>query len=98
MKRKCLKDVRDIFSERLYMLPFAANYSHDKRFAANGGVCPGCDGEEDGTVVDDQDHVASSCPGYADLRADHDMDTDQGLVRFYRAVLDRRKEEEECSN
>ena len=95
IEMKCLKDVRDIFSERLFMLPFAANYKNDRRFARTNGKCPGCAGEDGETEIDDQEHAASSCAGYEDLRNKFDLDTDLGLVGFYRAVLDRRRKEEE---
>lgn len=37
------------------------------------------------------DQVSLYCPGYKDLRMTFNLDTDEGLLGFYSAVLDRRK-------
>jgi hypothetical protein len=42
-----------------------------------------------------QIHVATQCPSYQDLRDVYELETDDGLLEFYRAVLSRRKEREE---
>ena len=95
-KKKCLQDVRDIYAERNFQLAFAGNYRHDKRFQRSDWLCHACDGEEGGdcekVVIEEQDHVASRCPGYSDLRQQYDLQTDDGLIEFYRAVIKRRDE------
>ena len=93
-KNKCVRDVRDKYAERNFQLPFAGNYLHDKRFLNTEWLCLACDGEErDGEmrkVIEEQEHIASRCPGYEDLRQHYDIQTDEGLVEFYRAVIKRR--------
>ena len=90
MKLKLLRDVRDQFYGQTFMLPFADNFSNDKRFQWCNWNCVGCDG----SVRESQCHV-TSCDGYRDLLDVHDIQTDDGLVDFYRAVLDRRDEWQE---
>jgi len=85
-----MRDVRDIFAERVYMLPFGANYKHDRRFAITGGRCLACGGAEESET---QDHVSIHCPAYSDLRVQYNLDTDLGLIHFYREVISRRDEE-----
>ena len=89
MKRKSIQDVRDILAERLSMLPLAANFGKDKRFMKYEWKCIGCVSD----VPEDQAHIATSCPGYSDLREKYNLSTD-GLLRFYREVLSRRDEKE----
>ena len=84
-----LKTVRDIFSKRVFMLPFAGNYSKDKRFQRTDWKCVACGGTE----KEEQSHI-TDCPGYQDLRDTWDLDTEEGLVSFYRAVLNRRDSQE----
>ena len=92
---KNLKDMRDIYAQRLYMLPLGGNYKHDNRFASSNWSCLAC-GEEGGERVSEtQEHVATQCPGYYELRQEHDLETDVGLVNFYRAVMTARLEREE---
>ena len=46
-------------------------------------------------VKETQLHVASHYPGYQDMRELYDLETDDGLLDLYWAVLSRRKEKEE---
>ena len=50
------------------------------------------EGGDSGKVIEEQEHVASRCPGYSDLRQQYDLQTDDGLIEFYRAVIKRRDE------
>ena len=43
-------------------------------------------------VIKDQRQVARIQPGYSDLRQEYDLQTDNGLIEFYRAVIKRRDE------
>ena len=61
------------------------NYKNDKAFAANGWACVACG------APDSQDHLVHLCPGYVDLRQDLDLDTDLGMIQFFRAVIKRRE-------
>ena len=93
-KNKCLRDVREKYAERNFELPFAGNYLHYKRFLRTEWLCLACDGEErDGEmrkVIEEPEHIASRFPGYEDLGQHYDIETDEGLVEFYRAVIKRR--------
>ena len=42
--------------------------------------------------VDSQQHVLTECVAYRDLREEHDINTDKGLVDFFRQVIARRME------
>ena len=72
---------------RSYMLRVAGNYPGHKRYLATGWQCQACMGQ----VREDQDHLLTTCPGYADLRQDKDMETDQDLVEFFTKVMARRE-------
>jgi hypothetical protein len=45
-------------------------------------------------VPEDPAHIATSFPGYSDLRERYNLCTDDGLLKFYREVLSRREEKE----
>ena len=50
MKSKVIKDVRDIFAQRNFMLPFAGNFKNDSRFG--NGMCKECS-----NMCETQQHV-----------------------------------------
>ena len=88
-----IKKSRDWFRTRFGLQNFAGNYSHNKKFAKSDWQCI-CKGarEEEGHIV------SGDCPVYSDLRSQFgDLGEDKNLVKFFRAVLDRRDtlEEEE---
>ena len=80
-----------MFKTRYGMLPFAGNYSKDKRFARNHWLC-WC-GEE----KEEESHLISGdCEIYGDIRRKYgDLDDDNKLVKFFNEVLARRDELEE---
>ena len=39
---------------------------------------------------DSVNHLISDCPAFSDLRIAHDLQTDQGLVNYFKAVTERR--------
>ena len=92
LENNCLSDVRQMFAIRNFQLPFAGNYKTDRRFQHTDWKCHSCEGENGARVTEDQSHVATVCTGYDDLRNHYDLDTDDGLIGFYRAVLKRRDE------
>ena len=67
------------------MLRVAANYSHHSRYLATGWRCQACQLK----VREDQDHLATTCDGYKDLREGKDMDDDKEMVDFFRMVMRR---------
>ena len=89
MSRKSIQDVREIFAARLSLIPLGGNFKHDKRFLVDNWLCVGCVNN----VLETQEHVATSCPGYADIRERFDLTSDDGMLEFYREVLKRRNEE-----
>ena len=95
MKRKALKDVRDIFAERNFMLPFAGNYKGDKRFKSSNWKCLLCRKEDNvARLIEDQDHILI-CDGYSDLHHKYDLDSDEGRMLFFRDAVRRRDEAKE---
>ena len=44
--------------------------------------------------INSQRHIQESCEPYYDLRELYDLDTDEGLVEYFDAVLQRRQEDE----
>ena len=86
-----IEDVRGMYRTRFKLLPFAGNYSHDKKFSKSNWLrkCKGAR-EEEGHIV------SGNCTVYSDLRSHFgDLGEDQNLVNFFRAVLDRRDALEE---
>ena len=52
-----------------------------------------CDGEEENgeeRETERQENISIYCPATLDLRKKHDLTCDQGLLDFYRAVMERR--------
>ena len=90
MRRKSIKEVRDIYAERNFLLPFAGNYSNDKKYG--DGLCRAC---AEG-MTETQEHVRDDCPGYADLRTLHDMETEEGRMSFFRLVINRRNKSKDA--
>ena len=85
MNEKKIEEVRQIFKTRVGLLPFAGNFSHDKRFAKSNWLCR-CGMKEN------ESHITSgSCQIYADIwQARGDLRKDEDLVKFFSAVLERR--------
>ena len=81
-----IKDVRQQFKSRVRMLPFAGNFSKDKRFARTEWLCR-CQAERE-----EEGHLKEgNCPVYSDIRADYgDLSDDQELVSFFQRILERR--------
>ena len=84
-------DVRNWFRTRFGLLPFAGNYSHDRRFARTAWLCK-C-----GSSRELEDHLRSGqCTVYGDIRSKYgDLQDDSSLVEFFAEVLARREELEE---
>ena len=86
LSKKKIKDVREWFRTRVGMLPFAGNFSNDRRFARTEWRCR-C-----GEVREVEEHILEgSCPVYSDLATKYSpMDSDEELVAYMREVLERR--------
>ena len=85
MNEKKIEEVRLMFKTRVGLLPFAGNFSHDKRFSKSNWLCR-CGMRES------QSHITSgSCQIYEDIWKDRgDLRNDEDLVKFFSAVLERR--------
>ena len=70
------------------MLPFAGNYSHDRKFAHSEWLCSCREHREQESHL-----LAGSCRVYGDIRQKYgDLEDDEDLVRFFTEVLERREE------
>ena len=85
--QKCdaLWSEREPYATRLSMLPWAGNFGHDRRFARTGWLCR-C-----GESLEQEQHVVTSCPMYADIRLKYDdLESDTNLAAFFKEALARR--------
>ena len=74
---------------------FKCNFS--SKFKQKSRACDYCSSQE--TELSDkprdcQNHALIECPQYAEFRIQYDIQTDLGIVQFFRAVIDKRLEEE----
>ena len=91
-----IHNVRQMFKTRYGMLPFAGNYSHDKRFYRTDWLCR-C-----GRAKEEEQHILSgNCVVYGEIRAAyHNFNDDEQLVKFFNEVLamrDKLEEEDKTS-
>ena len=91
MKNQTIENTREWFKTRYGLMPFAGNFSHNRRYAPSDWLCR-CK-----TMREEEGHITSgSCEVYGDLKSQFgDLKEDKNLVDFFRAVLDRRDELEE---
>ena len=91
MKNQTIENTREWFKTRYGLMPFAGNFSHNRRYAPSDWLCR-CK-----TTREEEGHITSgSCEVYGDLKSQFgDLKEDKNLVDFFRAVLDRRDELEE---
>ena len=82
--------VRQQFRTRFGLLPFAGNYSKDKRFAKTSWLCA-CGEERE----EEQDLLSGNCKVYGDLAHNYEnLADDNQLVKFFANVLARREDME----
>ena len=92
--KKIIYQVRQHYKTRVKMMPFAGNFTHDRRFSKTEWLCK-CR-----QIKEVEGHLTSGkCPVYGDIRERYtDLKNDDDLVHFFQEVLDRRemldKEEE----
>jgi hypothetical protein len=85
--KELISEVRQWFRSKTGLLPFAGNYSNDRRFAQTEWMCR-CDREKE----DEAHIVAGNCPVYEDIRDTYgDLNDDAELVKYFKEVLDRRE-------
>ena len=89
--KKKIKDVREIFQTRTGMLPFAGNYSKDKRFSKTDWRCR-CNNK-----TEDEKHILEECHLYEDIREKYEnqLEEDEKLKEFFKDILKRRDEIDE---
>ena len=85
MNKDTIEKVRQIFKSRVGLLPFAGNYSNDKKYLRTNWLCR-C-GEKETEY-----HITTgACPIYEDIwRTKGDVKNDDDLLQFFSAVLERR--------
>ena len=91
IKNQTIQSTREWFRTRFGLLPFAGNYSHNRRFEKSNWLCR-CktSREEEGHIVSGQ------CESYGDLRIQFgDLGEDENLVAFFKAVLRQELEDED---
>ena len=81
-------NVRQMYKTRYGMLPFAGNYTKDKRFARSDWLCK-C-----GESKEDESHLLSgNCEVYGEIMNNYsNLNDDKQLVDFFNEVLARRDE------
>jgi hypothetical protein len=87
ISQNVIGEVRQWFRTRTGLLPFAGNYSHDRRFARTNWMCR-CDQSKE-----DEPHlVAGKCTVYNDIREKYgDLTEDNELVKYFSEVMERRE-------
>jgi hypothetical protein len=93
-----ISEVRKWYRTRVGLLPFAGNYSKDRRFARTNWMCRCL------AVKEEEPHIVSGdCPVYSDIHERYENLNDfTELVGFFKEVLERRdlvdklEEEEEA--
>jgi hypothetical protein len=86
MSESLIGEVRKWYRTRVGMLPFAGNYTHDKRFARTDWMCR-CE-----TSKENEPHLRSGeCPIYNDLIEKYtNLDDDKELLNYFQEVIKRR--------
>ena len=82
-----IKQCRSWFRTRFGLTDFAGNYSHSRKYFKTNWMCRcGSDREEESHIV------SGKCEVYSDLMLQFgDLKDDENLVRYFQAVLDRRR-------
>mgnify|MGYP007123635129 FL=1 len=89
-----IKTVREQYLTRLGLLPFAGNYSHDRRFASTNWLCRCKQTREEESHL-----ISGKCPIFGDLTKQFgDLSDDSNLVQFFREVLERRDQLDQKDN
>ena len=85
MNTDVIEKVRQIFRSRVGLLPFAGNYSNDKKYLKTNWLCR-CGEKET------ESHITTgACPIYEDIwETKGDVKNDDDLLKFFSAVLERR--------
>ena len=95
IKDKNISAVRDHYRARFGLHAFAGNYSHDQQFAKTDWLCKCQQSPESESHL-----MAGRCKVYGDLTKNFgDLKEDDNLVKFFKAVLERRdwlEEQENC--
>ena len=80
-----IEDVRFRFKARVGLLPFAGNYSNDRRFIKTKWLCRCGEKEKEAHIT------SGNCPIYDDIWEKRgNLENNEDLVKFFSAVLERR--------
>ena len=89
-----IKTVREQYRTRFGLLPFAGNYSHDRRFASTNWLCRCKQTREEEFHL-----ISGKCPIFGDLKKQFgDLSDDSNLVQFFREVLEKRDQLDQKDN
>ena len=87
LDNKKIEDVRFRFRSRVGLLPFAGNFSNDRKYAKSNWLCR-CGKKENESHIKD-----GTCPIYNDIWKEYDnLNNDEDLVHFFAVVLERRSQ------
>ena len=90
-----LNDARTRFKLRARMLNTVKfNFQSDPQFTSENWKCT-CNG--DNSPIQSQQHL-EICPKYGDLRQLYDLETDQGIVEYFDAILQRCEDEDDADH
>ena len=83
---KNIFNVREHYRTRYGLLPFAGNYSHNKKYASSNWLCRCLEAREE------ECHLTSgNCKVFGDLQDKFgDLSQDENLIKFFSEVLSRR--------
>ena len=80
-----------MFRTRFGMLPFAGNYSRDRRFARTEWLCRCLKAWEDESHL-----ISGDCEVFGEIRTKYEnLDDDENLVKFFNEILTKRDELDE---
>ena len=87
-----ITEVRNFYRTRFGLLPFAGNYSHDKKYARTNWLCR-CN-----NAREVESHLTGgNCTLYNDIREKYGkLENDSELVNFFQEILERREEMDEA--
>ena len=93
-----LSEIRYRFKIQSNMIEsFRANFS--SKFRGESLACPYCNKTNRQTDKtrdeprDSQEHNLTACPAFSDLRSMFDLETDQGIIQYFKSVVDKRTED-----
>ena len=85
LKELNLYEARELFKIKSHMIKLRGNYKNMPSNKAAGWLCIGCN-----SAIEVNSHIMT-CNFYEDDKSGLDLDTDKGLVEFFRRVMEKRR-------